>query len=102
MVAVDTPPLQLKRAVDSFRRNPASEVTILKVEPGGKVLMARLIRGLASSFCNAAQSFALILGTKVFGSNDGTETMARTSPLFGSTTTAAPRATARSASSATA
>jgi len=48
----------LKRAVDSFRRKPASEVTILKVEPGGKVLIARLINGLASSFCNAAQSFA--------------------------------------------
>src|SRR5437764_11331518 len=92
--------MQLKRAVDSFRRKPASEVTILKVEPGGKLLIARLINGLASSFCNAAQSLALMLGIKVLGSNDGTETIASTSPLLGSTTTAAPRATERIASSA--
>jgi hypothetical protein len=40
-----------------------------------------------------------MLGTKVFGSNDGTEAIARISPLFGSTTTAAPRPTDRNASS---
>ena len=79
--------------MDRFRRKPASEVTILKVEPGGKVLIARLTSGLASSFCNATQSFALMLGIKVLGSKDGTETIASTSPLLGSTTTAAPRAT---------
>src|SRR6266550_236221 len=94
------PPLQLKRAVDSFRRKTASEFTILKVEPGGQVLSARLTSGLSSSFCNAAQSFALMLGIKVLGSKYGTETIASTSPLLGSTTTAAPRATERIASSA--
>src|SRR6266542_2277656 len=81
-------------------RNPASEVMSLNVDPGGSALTARLTSGSPSSFCNAFQSFALILGIKVFGSNDGTETIARMLPLFGSTTTAPARLTARNASSA--
>ena len=59
-----------------FRR-PAKAVTILKVEPGGSPLTARLTSGSASSFRSSFQSFALMLGMKVFGSNDGTEAMAR-------------------------
>ena len=72
----------------------------LNVDPGGSALIARLTSGLPSSFCSAFQSFALMLGIKVFGSNDGTEAIAKTLPLFGSTTTAPARLTARSASSA--
>ena len=72
----------------------------LNVDPGGNALIARFTSGSASSFCSAFQSFALILGINVFGSNDGTETIAKMLPLFGSTTTAAPRLIARNASSA--
>src|SRR6266540_976627 len=67
----------------------------LNVEPGGKPLIARLTNGSAPSFCSAFQSFALMLGMKVFGSNDGTEAIAKMLPLFGSTTTAPARLTAR-------
>ena len=72
----------------------------LNVDPGGKQLIARLTNGSPSSFCSAVQSFALMLGMKVFGSNEGTEANAKTLPLFGSMTTAPARLTARSASSA--
>ena len=45
----------------------------LKVEPGGSALIARFTSGSPSSFCSAFQSFALMLGMNVFGSNDGTD-----------------------------
>src|ERR1700694_4859705 len=94
------PPPQLNLLfVRPFRR-PANEVINLNVDPGGSALIARLTNGSASSLRNACQSLALMLGMNVFGSNDGTEAIARMLPLFGSTTTAPARLTARKASSA--
>ena len=81
-------------------RRPASAVISLNVEPGGSALIARLTSGSPSSFCRAFQSLALMLGMNVFGSNDGTDVIAKMFPLFGSTTTAPARLTARNASSA--
>jgi len=67
---------------------PASEVTILKVEPGGKPLTARSTNGTAGSLLRIFQSLPETLGMKTLGSNEGIDAMARMSPLFGSTTTA--------------
>src|SRR5437588_11223063 len=92
------PPPQLKCAFARPLRNPARVVTTLKVEPGGNALTARLMSGFASSLRSVSQSFALMLGMKVFGSKDGTDAIARMFPLFGSITTAAPHPTARNAS----
>src|SRR2546430_7202505 len=81
-------------------RKPASEVISLNVDPGGSALIARLTSGSPSSLRKACQSFALMLGINAFGSNDGTDTIAKIFPLLGSTTTAPARLTARNASSA--
>ena len=61
--------------------------------------MARLVIGLVSSLMSFSKSGFEMLGMNVLGSNDGTDAMASTLPLAGSTTTAAPRPTERIASS---
>src|ERR1700738_4745773 len=93
------PPPQLNLAFLSPFRRPANDVINLNVDPGGSALTARLTNGSASSLRNACQSFALMLGINAFGSNDGTDAIAKIFPLFGSTTTAPARLTARNASS---
>src|SRR2546428_10811180 len=95
-----TPPPQLYLLFVRPLRSPASDVISLNVDPGGSALIARLTNGSASSLRSACQSFALMLGINAFGSNDGTDAIARIFPLFGSITTAPARLTARNASSA--
>src|SRR2546428_11335210 len=94
-----TPPPQLYLLFVRPLRKPASDVINLNVDPGGSALIARLTNGSAASFRSASQSFFLMLGINVFGSNDGTDANAKTFPLFGSITTAPARLTARNASS---
>ena len=72
--------------------SPDAVVTTLKIEPGAyDSSVARFRNGSSGSSARASPTGPALGPTRVFGSNRGDVTMARTAPVSGSSATTAPR-----------